>query len=179
MRVLSTGGFHYIQPWTLALQTELHWNHTSEPVWVSSKSGILRENPNYMNIPEPVNRPEKTNWTWQEEATDETATEQAGVPSGLLTFTDIHRSYQCFLIPFSCLYDSKMRKWEKYLILHPRAPCFVYKSTLVCFVYSKLTFKILNLELCRKCKFSYLFPLYRAEGSFQYNGASLLNDLRD
>lgn len=71
---------------------------------------ILRENPNYMNIPEPVNRPEKTNWTWQEEATDETATEQAGVPSGLLTFTDIHRSYQCFLIPFSCLYDSKMRK---------------------------------------------------------------------
>lgn len=63
-----------------------------------------------MNIPEPMNRPEKTNWTWQEEATDETATEQAVVPSGLLTFADIHRSYQCFLIPFSCLYDSKMRK---------------------------------------------------------------------
>lgn len=53
----------------------------------------------------------KTIWTLKEEAIHEMVTEQAVVPSGLLTFTDIHHSYQCFLIPFSSLYDSKMRKW--------------------------------------------------------------------
>lgn len=52
----------------------------------------------------------KTKWTQKEEATDDAVTEQAVVPSGLLTFTDIHHSYQCFLIPFSSVYDSKMRK---------------------------------------------------------------------